>query len=88
MNTVLSQTRRDDRDRLDDLTQLTRDTRVSLFDRASLRVGLWLLLRAERRARALPQRDDRARRELAVQTRARAEREAALVRAAITQQYR
>lgn len=88
MHTLLSQTQRDDRQRLETLTELTRDTRVSLLDRFSLRLGLWLLLRAERRAQARPDRDEHARRALAIEERARMERESALVRAAVSQQYR
>jgi len=88
MNTLLSQTGSERQDRLDTLTNLTQDTRVTRLDRLSLRVGLWLLLRAERRSHSQPSRDERARHALARETRARAERESALVRAAITLQYR
>ncbi len=88
MNTLLSATDPRDQDRLDTLTDLTRDTRVSTFDRLSLRLGLWLLLRAERRAASRPERDRRALRAVARDERARSEREAALVRAATLMQYR
>lgn len=88
MNTLLSQTQRDDRQRLETLTEMTRDTRVSAIDRLSLRLGLWLLLRAERRAQSRADRDEQALRTLARDERARAERESALVRAAVMQQYR
>ena len=88
MNTLLSLTRPDDQDRLETLTELTRDTRVSALDRLSLRLGLWLLLRAERRAQRLPDRDEHVRRALDRDLRAAAERESALVRAAVTMQYR
>lgn len=88
MNTVLSPTRPVDQDRLDNLTELTRDTRVSRFDRLSLRLGLWLMLRAERRALHRDDRDARARRALARECRVRAERDAAFVRAATAMMYR
>jgi len=88
MHTLLSQTQRDDRERLETLTDLTRDTRVSPLDRLSLRLGLWLLLRAERRAQAGADRDERALRALRREHRARVERETAMVRAAVLLQYR
>ena len=88
MNTLLSPTRPDERTRLDALTELTRDTRVSTLDRFSLRLGLWLLLRAEHGAQRGADRDRQRLRTLAREYRARTERENALVRAAITLQYR
>lgn len=88
MNTVLFERRPDDRERLDTLTDLTRDTRVSLPDRLSLRLGLWLLLRAERRAQASRSRDQRVLQKLARDERVRLERESAWVQAAVHQQYR
>jgi hypothetical protein len=84
MNTLLDPTRHDDH-RLDALTELTRDTRVSLTDRLALRLGLWLLLRAEQRTRD-ETRD--ARRALARETYTRTQREVALVRAMVLMQYR
>jgi hypothetical protein len=88
MNTLLSLTQRDERERLETLTELTSDTRVSPLDRLSLRLGLWLLLHAERRAQAGADRDERAVRALEREHRARIERESALVRAAVLLQYR
>ncbi|MEQ6898635.1 hypothetical protein [Microbacterium sp. KR10-403] len=88
MNTVLSLTRPDERERLETLSQLTHDTRVSALDRLSLRLGLWLLLHAERSAQRRSDREGQRLRALAREHRARTERENALVRAAITLQYR
>jgi hypothetical protein len=88
MNTLLSSTPPAERDRLLHLSDLTRDTRVSVADRLALRVGLWLLLRAERRTQTTTRPELVARRALARETYARAEREAALVRAATLMQYR
>jgi len=85
MNTLLDLTRPDEHSRLDALTELTRDTRVSLTDRLALRLGLWLLLRTERRTRDTTRE---ARRALARETYTRTQRETALVRAMVLMQYR
>jgi hypothetical protein len=85
MTTLLDPTRPDEHDRLDTLTELTRDTRVSLTDRLALRAGLWLLLRTERRTRDTTRE---ARRALAREEFTRTQRETALVRAMVLMQYR
>lgn len=88
MNTLLSTTRPDEQDRLNELDELTRDIRVAFTDRVALRIGLWLLLRGERNARDRADRDARDQRALARDEYVRAARDAALTRAAVTLQYR
>ncbi|GAA3772655.1 hypothetical protein GCM10022240_25910 [Microbacterium kribbense] len=92
MNTLLHTERTHPPERLHELTALTTDTRTSLPDRLTLRLGLWLLLTAARHAELRDRRRDdheaHARRTLARETYLRAEREAAITRAHLTIHYR
>nr|WP_274638201.1 hypothetical protein [Microbacterium bovistercoris] len=88
MNTTSSSTHPPDQERLQDLADLTRDIRISAPDRLALRFSLWVLLRNERRAQRGAERNARAVRALARDGFAATQREADLVRAIVSQQYR
>ncbi|WP_029144344.1 hypothetical protein [Microbacterium luticocti] len=88
MTTLLPSTLPDGPERLHELTELSHDERLTPVDRLALRVGLWLLLRAERRTRTPWLREQAVLRAVARDEYTRTRREADLVRAAVTLHYR